>query len=133
MSRENVEVVRRAFDAWARRDVEAFLRFVDPAVELESAIIGGAEGTTFRGHQGVREWVAESDAAFKELRVEREEFRDAGDRVLILGHLYTQGWESGVELDSPLAWLCTLRAGKVVRQQGYLDPHEALEAVGLAE
>ena len=133
MSQENVEVVRRAFDAWAHRDVEAFLRVVDPAVEVQSAIIGGAEGNTYRGHQGVREWMAESDAAFEELRVEREEYRDAGDLVLNLCHLYARGSESGVELDAPLAWLCTLRGGKIVRAQGYFDLHEALEAAGLGE
>ena len=133
MSQENVEVVKGALDAWVNRDAEALLGFMDPAVGLESAIIGGAEGNTFRGHQGVREWMAESDAAFDDLRVEREEYRDAGDRVLILCHLYARGSESGVELDSPLAWLCTLRDGKIVRQQGYFNPQEALEAVGLSE
>jgi ketosteroid isomerase-like protein len=133
MSQENVEIVRSAFDAWARRDMDAFLRFLDPTVELQSAIIGGAEGNTYRGHEEVREWIAESDAAFEELRVTPEEFRDVGDRVLVLGHLYARAWESGVEVDSPLAWLCTLRAGKVVRQQGFLKPAEALEAVELSE
>ena len=128
-----MEVVRQAFDAWANRDADAFLRFIDPAMELRSAIIGGAEGNTYRGHQGVREWMAESDAAFEELRVEREQYRDVGDRVLILCHLYARGTESGVELDSPLAWLCTLRGGKIVSQQGYLDPQEALQAVEPSE
>ena len=62
-----------------------------------------------------------------------EEYRDAGDRVLILCHLYARGSESGVELDFPLAWLCTLRGGKIVRQHGYFSPHEALEAARLSE
>ena len=48
--------------------------------------------------------------------------------------VYARGSESGVELDSPLAWLCTLRDGKIVRaQQGYFNPQEALAAVGLSE
>ena len=72
MSQENVEIVRSAFDAWARRDVDTFLSFLDPAVELQPAIIGGAEGNTYRGLEEVREWIAESDAAFEELRVTPE-------------------------------------------------------------
>jgi ketosteroid isomerase-like protein len=131
MSQENVEVVKRAFEAWARRDVEAALGYMDPAVELQSAIIGAAEGNTYRGHDGFRDWMAESDTTFEQFRVEPEQFRDVGDDVLMLAHLYARGRGSGVEVDSPLAWICTLRDGKIVRQHGYLNPDEALEAVGL--
>jgi ketosteroid isomerase-like protein len=44
MSQENVEIVRRALDAYRRGDVEELLSYVDPEGELRSAIIGGAEG-----------------------------------------------------------------------------------------
>jgi hypothetical protein len=44
MSQENVEIVRQALDAVNQRDTEAGLPPIDPEVELQSAIIGGAEG-----------------------------------------------------------------------------------------
>jgi len=133
MSRENAEVVREALDAVNRRDTEAGLPYIDPEAELQSAIIGGAEGNTYRGHEGIRDWMAESDATFEELRVEPEEVRDLGDDVLLIGRLYARGRESGVEVDSATAWLFTLRDGKIVRARGYLNPEEALEAAGLRE
>jgi uncharacterized protein len=133
MSRENVEVMRKILDAGNRRDSEAMLPYADPEIELQSAIIGGAEGNTYRGHQGIRDWMAESDAAFEELRMEPEKFRDLGDDVLMIGHLYARGRESGVEIDSPIAWLGTFRDGKGVRARGYLNIQEALEAAGLRE
>ena len=102
-------------------------------MELQSAIIGGAEGNTYRGHDGVRQWMAESDAAFEDLRVEPQEFRDAGHRVLMLGHVYARGRASGVDVDSPIAWLCTLRGSRIVSQRGYLNPEEALESLALPE
>ena len=133
MSQENVEVVREALDAVNRRDTEAGLPYIDPEAELQSAIIGGAEGNTYRGHEGIRDWMAESDATFEELRVEPEEVRDLGNDVLLIGRLYARGRESGVEVDSATAWLFTLRDGKIVRARGYLNPEEALEAAGLSE
>jgi uncharacterized protein len=133
MSQENVEVVREALDAVNRRDTEAGLSYIDPEAELQSAIIGGAEGNTYRGHEGIRDWMAESDATFEELRVEPEEVRDLGDDVLLIGRLYARGRESGVEVDSATAWLFTLHDGKIMRARGYLNPEEALEAAGLSE
>jgi uncharacterized protein len=134
MSQENVEIVRSLFEAFGvHRDPEAGLPYVDPDVEFQSAIIGGAEGITYRGHDGVRRWMAESDAAFEELTLKPEEFRDLGDEVLLIGRLHARGRESGVEVDSPIAWLSTVRDGKVVRSRGFLRPQEALEAAGLRE
>jgi hypothetical protein len=117
----------------ALRDIEAGLRYLDPEIELRSAIVGGAEGNTYRGHGGIREWMAESDAIWAELRLKTEEFRDLGDQVLIIGHLHARARESGIEIDSPIAWLATVRAGMIVRMQGFLDRRKALEAAGLEE
>jgi ketosteroid isomerase-like protein len=133
MSEENVEIARKILDAGNRRDTEAILQYADPEIELQSAIIGGAEGNTYRGHQGIRDWIAESDAAFEELRMEHEEFRDLGDDVLLIGRLHARGRESGVEIESAIAWLTTFRGGRIVRARGYLDPKEALEAAGLSQ
>jgi ketosteroid isomerase-like protein len=133
MSQENMEIMRELLDAANRRDTEAALPYIDPDGELQSAIIGGAEGNTYRGHEGFRDWMAESDAAFEELRLEPEEFRDLGDDVLLIGRLYARGRESGVEIDPPIAWLATLREGRAVRMRGYLNIQEVLEAAGLRE
>ena len=52
-----------------------------------------------------RQWMAESDAAFEELRPLENEYRDLGDRVLALGRFHARGRESGLEIDSPIAWI----------------------------
>jgi hypothetical protein len=54
MSEENVEIVRKVLDAGNRLDTEAMLPYTDPEFELQSAIIGAAEGNIYRGHQGLR-------------------------------------------------------------------------------
>jgi ketosteroid isomerase-like protein len=133
MSEENVDVVRRLAQAWAERNMEQMLSFLDPEGELHSAIVGGAEGSVYRGHEGFRRWYADSFESFEDLRNEWTEFRDLGDRVLALGRVQARGRESGVEIDSPMGWVFTVRGGKLLKAEGFLDPAKALEAAGLRE
>jgi ketosteroid isomerase-like protein len=133
MSEGNVEIVRSGFEAYSRRDIKAFLALVDPAFELHSAIIGGAEGRVYRGHDAVRQWFEDSDAGFEELAIEPTELRDLGDRVLVLGRIRALGRASGLELDSPTGWVATVRNGKLTEARGFLSWREALKAAGLSE
>ena len=133
MSRENVEIVRRGFEAYAKRDVDGFLSYLDDGFELRSAIVGGAEGKVYRGHEGVRSWIADSDDSFDQLTIELSEFRDLGDRVLVFGRISARGRESGLEIDSPTGWVCAVRNGKLVKAEGFLSRAAALEAAGLSE
>ena len=133
MSQENVDIVRRVLEATNRGDIEEMLTYIDPEGELHSAIIGGAEGNVYGGHDGFRRWYVEIEATFEELRTELTELRGLGDRVVGLGHIYARGRESGVELDSATGWVFTLRNGKVLKAEGFLSPDKALHAVGLAE
>ena len=133
MSEENVEIVRRGFEAYGRRDIDAFLALVDPGFELRSAIVGTAEGRTYRGHDAVRQWFADSDAGFADLVIEPTEFRDLGDRVLVFGRIQARGRESGLPLDSPTGWVATVSDGRMTSAHGFLSREEAVDAAGLSE
>ena len=71
--------------------------------------------------------------AFSEFKVEFTEIRDLGDRIVAMGCWVTRGEESGVETTPPLAAVVDFRNGKAIRVRSYLDPKEALAAVGLPE
>jgi ketosteroid isomerase-like protein len=135
MSQENVETFKRCADANNRRDVEAMLEELDPDVEWHSAILRslGGEATVHRGHDGVREVFRDLYEAFSEFQLEFLEIRDLGDRIVAIGRWITRGEESGVETAPPLASVVEFKDGKAIRVQSYLDPKEALEAVGLRE
>jgi ketosteroid isomerase-like protein len=133
MSQENVDLVRGALEAFPRGDVDEMLSYLDPELEWHSAIVGGAEGNVYRGHEGFRRWYADSFESFEELTNEWSEFRDLGDRVLALGRVKARGRESGVEVDSPMGWVFTVRRGMAVKAEGFLSREEALEAAGLTE
>ena len=105
--------------------------YADPDGELHSAIIGGAEGRVYRGHDGLRQWFADSMESFEELRTELIEFRDLGDRIVAFGHIHPRGRECGLELDTETGWVFTVRKGKFVRAEGFLSRTRAIEAAGL--
>ena len=135
MSQENVEAFSRFADANNRRDVEAMLEEVDADVEWHSAILGSLRGeaAVYRGHEGVRELFRDLYEAFSDFRIEYAEIRDLGDRIFAIGRWVTCGEESGVETTQPLAVVADLKNGKAIHVRIYLDPKEALEAVGLSE
>ena len=109
MSRENVEIARRAMDAWDRDDLEAFLAELDPDIEWHTAIEGTAEGaeTAFRGHDGARQvWENYRGEVFGRIETWADELRDlGGDSVLRLGQLRVIGRSSGVEMESEFAMI----------------------------
>ncbi len=53
MSQENVEIVRRGYEALAEQGVEAVLAFIDPQFEGTTPPSLASEPDTYRGHEGV--------------------------------------------------------------------------------
>jgi hypothetical protein len=133
MSQENVDIVRSVFSALNRGDLETGLGFADPEIVVD-ATRRVFNPTTYTGVEGLRQMQADLDEVWEEFRFERFELIDAGDRVVVIGHLRGKGKSSGVEVEQPIAGIWTVRDGRVVRIEiGYTDPREALEAAGLEE
>ena len=134
MSQENVEAFKRGLEAGNRGDVEALLEELDPEVEWHSALhaLMGGEQTVFRGHDGVREMLRDLNDAFSEIHIEISEIRDLGDRLVAIGRNRARGKESGAETVTPLAFVAEVKNGKTIAIRAYLDPKQALEAVGLS-
>lgn len=135
MSEENVEIVRRVYDAAARRDAAKVLALYDPKVELDAAALGivGSAGEVFRGHEGLRSLFREWHEAWGTIEYDYEELIDAGEQVISVVTRHARGRSSGIEVERPFALLWTLRAGKVIRVVWFLNRADALEAAGLQE
>ena len=134
MSQENVEIVKRASEFLERRDWQGMTDLFDPNVELYGTVGGLEEGQIRRGlSQITQAFETEIDEVWDEHRLEPQEFIDAGDRVVVLLREYQRGKGSGVELVIDTATIVDVRDGRIVRMQGYMNPAEALEAVGLSE
>ena len=130
MSQENVEIVKRATEVLERRDWLGGTELFDPNVELHGTVGGLEEGQILRGLSEIgRAYEMENDEVWEEHRIEPQEFIDAGDRVVVLHREYQRS-KSGAELVIDTATVVDLRDGRIVRIQGYMNPGEALEAVG---
>ena len=133
MSQENVEIVRRSFDAWASRDPVELAKYLHEDVEFHSATTD-LFGETVRGLEAIQGLLDRWAKEWSAFRWEVDELVEVDDaRVLSLHRVIATGCESGVETVRKLSGLFELRDGKIVREWIYLDRSEALEAAGLRE
>ena len=133
MSRENVEIVRRQTEAYARGDWEEAMSFFDPDVVYDITR-NSAGGGVFHGLQGVWRGFAEWIGSWEEYRTEVLEVIDAGeDKVVVTTRQTGKGRGSGIEVEMANGVVNTLRNGKVIRMDVFPSRAEALEAVGLSE
>ena len=132
MPQENVETVRRMYDAYARGDFELSLSYLDPEIEFSQPTQEPGAGT-YHGHEGVIQAFTQWTGAWDDYRVEVEELIDLGDDVLARTRHHGRGKGSGVEAEMRIFQLWTLRNDKAVRARMYYDEAEAREAAGLPE
>ena len=126
--------VRLGFEAANRGDHEATFLLYHPDCESTFAsqlATLGERGT--RGRDERRRWQERWRAEWGEFRFEPDEVIDLEDRQLVVGRISGSGLSSGAAVDSEWAALFTSSAGRVIREQIFVDHAEALEAAGLSE
>ncbi|HEU0023632.1 MAG TPA: nuclear transport factor 2 family protein [Thermoleophilaceae bacterium] len=131
MSQENVDLTRRAFQAFDERDLEALLAILDDHV-VAFPILAGMEGG-YHGHAGIRRWWAALLGTFPDFRAEVLEVRDLGDSTLAVLRLRGRGAESDTPVDARAWHVTEIRHGKCIGWRVYSSETEALEAMGLSE
>ena len=128
---QSLEIVRRAFDAFAHRDVEGMLPLFDADAEFHAPTAERANRSgPYRGEDGLRQYFSDVERVWEELRVIPQDFREIGDQVLVMGRVYARG-HGGYIVDSPAQWVFRLLGDKVVFVRVFEDRDEALKAVGL--
>ena len=133
MSRENVEIVRRANEAFNRGDIEGCLAFYNENVEVEDLMNAPDQPRVTRGIHELRQTVAAWKEGFDEFRGEIVELIENGHHVVCVTDYFGKGRE-GPTMRQRVADVFQLRDGKIVRGTfGYENLREALEAVGLSE
>jgi ketosteroid isomerase-like protein len=140
MSQENVEIVRRGYDAissvYSTGEVNDLLPFLeanyDPDVVLKTSGMF-PETAEVHGHSGMLRFVSTQMEAFQKMWIEPQEFIDADNRVVVPVRFGGEARHTGLEVEFSVVHVASFRAGKVARIDIYRSKAEALEATGLSE
>lgn len=133
MSQENVDLralAEAAFGALNSGNLDGFLAVATEDVEFTS-LVAEVEGTTFRGHDGVRTWWDTVRGAFGDVRWEVLEVRGYGSRGV--ARVRMAGTLGGVPVNLMMWLAARLREDQVSWWSFFRTEREALEAVGLRE
>jgi ketosteroid isomerase-like protein len=142
MSQENVEIVRRSVDAFARGagqtgttagDWDRALAEYSPDVEWVEMPSLGPDAATYRGHEELRAAAESWIGMWSEYDVEVVRYADAGADVVLLARERGSGGASGATVERELGEVFTVLDGTIVRVRLYGSWDEALEAAGLRE
>jgi ketosteroid isomerase-like protein len=127
MTAESFELVSQAFSAFNRRDETALLSLCHPDIEW-IPMRPSLQGRIYRGHDGVREALADVGTEFEELRNDPRRWIDLGERMVIAGRIVAKERRGGLRIDIPGAWLCELREGKAVYVRAFPSEEAAISA-----
>jgi ketosteroid isomerase-like protein len=132
VSRDNVEIVRRFYDAWAREEFPGPLELMDPEIEYVNPA-GAVEPGIRRGIEAFSAAVKSVLDGWESWRMEPERLTAVGEQVAAVVRYRARGRASGVQVEGRESALFSLRDGKVVRYEWFHGPTDAHEAVGLRE
>jgi ketosteroid isomerase-like protein len=132
MSEENVDILRKGYEAFNRADIDTVMGLMDPHIEWqESDVEGLPQGGTHHGPEAVANNVFGAIVGnWDDFQAVPAEFLDAGERVVVLGHVQGRGKASGKTLDALYAHVWTLRDGKAVHVRVYADTAKLLQSLG---
>jgi ketosteroid isomerase-like protein len=134
MSQENVEIVRRGFDAFTRGDMKALLDLFDPDVDIAQPPDLPGVPPRQHGHDGVLEALAIWPEQWDDYHIEiLRVVADPGDQVLVTTQQGGRGKQSGVEVEMQFTFVFTLRRRRIIDWKIFMDEHQALKAAGLSE
>lgn len=131
MARENVELYRRALDAFNRRDLKALLALMHADVQAVTYLVA-IEGD-YLGHDGMRRWWKNLLDVFPDFTIEVVDVRDLGDMTVAHVRYRGHGAGSDTPFEMTLCQVAEWRDGKVVWWGSCRTEAEALEAVGSRE
>ena len=131
MSRDNVEIVRSAFEAYDQGDIERVLHLCDEDVVITQPPELPGVAPQQRGHDGVLEAFGIWPEQWDDYRIEIVRITDPGDHVVVTTRQGGRGKQSGVEVEMDFTFVFTVRGGKIVEWRIFMDEGQAFEAAGV--
>jgi len=127
MSSENVDLVRSAYRAFRRGDTRAVFGALDPGVEFTQS--GEVPwGGRYKGADEVGVFLYRLTSAI-DSKVDPDQFVDAGDCVVAVGLTRGKALATGKEFEVPAVHVWTVKDGKILRFEAYIDNPRMLDAL----
>jgi ketosteroid isomerase-like protein len=124
-----VEVVRRIFDAFERRDFAAALEHFDPSVRFLPVTAHLArDGRPYEGHEGIREYSRDVLELWEELELRPLEYQAVVGVVVVIGEVRARGATG--EFRAPAVWTWKLDGDRIVEGSVHSDLGTARAALG---
>jgi ketosteroid isomerase-like protein len=133
MSEENVEIVRNAFDAFTRCDMEGVLGLCDKDIVITQPPELPGVSPQQRGHSGVLEAFSIWPEQWDDYQIEILRTADLGDYVVVTTRTGGRGKQSGVKVEMDFSFAFTVRDEGIVEMQIFMREDQAREAAGLSE
>lgn len=103
---QDIDVVRAIYGAFAVRDLEGALDFIDPECEIHvdgTARAAGRQGP-YVGHDGLRRYFADVEAVWQKLEIRADDFRVIPGSVVVMGHVEGLGYEGPFRRAAMWTW-----------------------------
>lgn len=126
MAQSDIDVVCGSHEAFRRRDLEAFVEYMDPEIEFTSLVLE-VEGT-YRGLDGIRSWWSDILEVFPDWQPQVEDARQVGERVLLKVRAEGAGTGSGIDVDRAIWQVAQVRDGRIAAWRFFRTEDEALAA-----
>jgi ketosteroid isomerase-like protein len=133
MSEKNVEIVRRATEAYSRGDLDEALASWSADAVLDWSNSRGLEAAVVRGRDEIRAYMEQFLEAFEEVRIELEDVFEADEGVVIVENLAYFRGRDGIEVTARSAWVITLQNGCQTSLTLYQSKADALKAAEPSE
>jgi uncharacterized protein len=133
MSEDNLDVVRRGYDAFGRGDINALLELFDEQIRWVTP--GPPELATSgqrTGRQAVAEFFGTVNEVFDIQRFQPKEFIAQGDRIVVLGDETSRLKATNKMIELDWVHVFTMRNGKVVAFQEFFDTAAVVAAMSIA-
>jgi ketosteroid isomerase-like protein len=122
----NEEVIRDAYDAWTRWDVERIVELVHPE-SVARPILGANLGSNvYVGREGARRWFQDLHAEWVAFESTVVSIEERGDRALCTFRIHARGRASGVVVDGELYHVIELRDGMIIKLDAFRGREDAV-------
>jgi ketosteroid isomerase-like protein len=130
MSQENVEIARKAIEAWNAGDMDGLRDLYDP-----NAVYAGPsdwiDAGPYLGREAVMQQFAVLRDVFRDSSFDTVDVLDAGERVVV--EVAFHGDTRGLPLSAGFVWVYSFREGLITRLEFFHSKAEALAAVSASE